>query len=182
MFWGQGPGKGLAGTCEAPKATGLRSRFPTNPAAERLVPSGSVHPVMAKVAATRPGKVWDGDPSRWGQPQLEPRPSQGCPWIRPSTFPAPDPGLACSVSSLGDTECPCSFRKPVCPWKPHHVGSSVYWACTPTPRTHMYGGWNMGSERGQEVGICSGAPEMHKGTHDLVPCSEAIWADWGAAL
>lgn len=61
----------------------------------------------------------------------------------------------------------------------------------------------MGSERGQAVGICSGASEMHKGTHDLgaklarregwgsprttweaglVPCSEAIWADWGAAL
>lgn len=69
MFWGQGPGKGLAGTCEAPKVAGLRSRFPTNTAAEILVPSGSVHPVMAKVAATRPGKVRPGSNSeslgRW---------------------------------------------------------------------------------------------------------------------
>lgn len=53
------------------------------------------------------------------------------------------------------------------------------------------------------MGICSGASEMHKGTPDLgaklarregwgsprttweaglIPCSEAIWADWGAAL
>lgn len=76
-------------------------------------------------------------------------------------------------------------------------GSPIMWAAlstgpAPQPPENICmedGTWVV---RGKEVGICSGSPEMHKGTHDLggqagqegglVPCSEAIWADWGAAL